>query len=280
MIALLNPVQENIETGETIRVMAESYCELAVSRLNRIRVKIERNRLFAVELAAAFHEVRAAASLFDFKKKPVRKPKLNVMLFSNRGYFLHLETQMVNFFRGQGDEGDLLLIGRSGAEILVSQNYHKPYEIIILPGDLPRSAELSRAAEKLKGYDNVRVYYPQFKTVATQTPVAFDITGDLTAIKKANKPVSAAILEPEAPKMLDFFESQIMRLLLEQAFLEAELARTASRLLMMDSTQSRAQDYIDSQKQVLRLQQREKSEGKVLELTLGFLARKHAKFGI
>ena len=172
---------------------------------------------------------------------------------------------MVNFFRSRGDEGDLLVVGRSGAEIFATMNYKKPFDILIFPNDLPKSVELAKAAEKLNSYDAVSVFYPQFKTVATQTPVVFDFSGDLASIEKTNQTQTPAILEPEAPKMLEFFEGQIMRLLLEQAFLEAELARTAARLLMMDSTQSRAKDYIEQQKQ----------ETIILEMTLGFLARKH-----
>ncbi|MCL4398034.1 F0F1 ATP synthase subunit gamma [Patescibacteria group bacterium] len=278
MIALIDPIHENIKTGETIRIMAEAYSELSVSRLNRIRVKIERNRLFALDLAQAFHEVRAAASIFNFKNKPVRKPKLNVLLFSNHGYFLSLETQMVRFFREQGDDGDILVIGRSGAEIFAGQGYTKHFDILIFPTDLPRSLELAKASERLKGYDRVSVFYPQFKTVATQIPVSFDITGDLGRIEKTNHSPAPAILEPEAPKMLEFFEGQIVRLLLEQAFLEAELARTAARLLMMDSTQNRARDYIRAQEKVLRTHMKEKQEGKILELSLGFLARKRRQF--
>ena len=59
------------------------------------------------------------------------------------------------------------------------------------------------------------------------------------------------IFEPEIIRMLDFFDSQIKILLLEQTILESELARTASRLIAMDQAQSRAKDFISDNKRAL-----------------------------
>ena len=59
-------------------------------------------------------------------------------------------------------------------------------------------------------------------------------------------------------KMLDFFDDQVVSLLLEQTFLESELARTASRLMSMDKAQINAEDVLYKQK--LLLGQAKKSE--------------------
>ena len=74
--------------------------------------------------------------------------------------------------------------------------------------------------------------------------------------------------------MLQFFESQIMGLLLEQAFLETELAHAAARLLMMDAAQGRAKEYVTAQSKLLRLFLKQRRDSRILELSLQFLARK------
>lgn len=59
------------------------------------------------------------------------------------------------------------------------------------------------------------------------------------------------IFEPEIEKMVQFFENHIATLILEQTFLESELARTASRLISMDEAQNNADQLIKQQKGVL-----------------------------
>jgi len=107
-----------------------------------------------------------------------------------------------------------------------------------------------------------------------QTPTMVDISGGQLrqADQNGTKPITS-ILEPEAPVMLEFFESQILGLLLEQAFLETELAHAAARLLMMDAAQGRAKDYVFKQKKQLRSQLKQRRDSKILELSLQFLAR-------
>ena len=51
-------------------------------------------------------------------------------------------------------------------------------------------------------------------------------------------------MEPDLSKILHFFDSQIITLLLESTFLESELARTGSRFISMDSAETEANKFI------------------------------------
>ena len=276
MITTIDSIKQSISAGETLRQMSEAYSELYVAKLDRVRVMIERNRVFAMSLAAAFHEVKAAAVAAGVQYRINKKPRLRVAIFSNYGFFIGMETQMAQSFitTQEDDTSDLLIIGRSGGEVLRDLEYKKPFDILIFTHDLPRPEELAKAQAKMSEYDSVSVIYPQFQTVGRQTPTMVDISGGQLASVGAQQKLITSILEPEAPIMLQFFESQIMGLLLEQAFLETELAHAAARLLMMDAAQGRAKEYVTAQSKLLRLFLKQRRDSRIFELSLQFPARK------
>ncbi len=276
MTGTIDEIKEYIETGRTLKMMAEVYSDLAASRLERIRSQIEKNRQFAAQLALAYREVKSATRKIRLKD-PVKKDKLNVLLFSNHGYYLSMENQLLDFYKNyQNNSGDLLIIGRSGPEILTNA-FTKPYDILIFDHDLPKPAEIGLAAQKIAVYEKINVFFPQLKTVAIHEPTMVDISGE--AITQENDPNAVpeggvAILEPEGAKMMEFFQSQILGLLLEQAFLEAELSRTAERFLTMDSAQQKADTYVKENNINLLRAESSLRGAAILEMSLGVLARK------
>ena len=130
---------------------------------------------------------------------------------------------------------------------MAGKKYPFPYEPIVFNSELPTEVELAVLSKRLVDYQKVLVYYPRFMTVLSQLPSLVDITG-LTASTTGEKGENYYIFEPEIGKILDFFEQQIMQLLLEQAFLEAELARIGTQLTTMDNAQQRAIKIIREQK--------------------------------
>lgn len=278
MAGTLDPIKEYIETGRALKIMAQVHSDLAASRLEQIRKQIERNRTFAAELALAFREVKTATRKYKVPNKD-KKDKINVLLFSNHGFFIGMESEMFEFFKTlPNNDGDILIIGRSGIEILQNLSYTQPYDLLIFERDLPKPSEIGVATQKLAPYKKINVYFPQLKTVATQTPTMVDLSQEI--ITQENDPNAVpeggvAILEPEGPKMLEFFESQILGLLLEQSFLEAELSRTAQRFLTMDAAQQKAGEYI-KQNELLLLKEENNIRGsQILETTLGYMARRN-----
>jgi F0F1-type ATP synthase gamma subunit len=279
MITGLTNIRESIETGEALRAMAEVYSELAVSRLGQIRTKIERNRQFAFQLGAVFRAVKTSTRQVQ-GRTVVLKPQVNVVLTSNQTFYGRLEGQLWQYFLDQQKkfpQADLIVVGQAGEQALRALHYRKPYQAVALSHDLPKPAELTELNTRLAAYDRVMVFFPEFQTVALQKMVATDISGgvdEAQALTAKDFAEGLYILEPEAAKMLGFFESQIMRLLLEQSLLEAELARTASRLLTMDEAQRRAQTFVLKERRLLAQAQKAKREVGVLEMSLGILSHK------
>ncbi len=72
-------------------------------------------------------------------------------------------------------------------------------------------------------------------------------------------------MEPEIKTIAEFFDNQIKILILESTFLESELARTASRLITMDSAQNEAEKFLSNQELSLLTAQRSIQNARILE---------------
>ena len=96
--------------------------------------------------------------------------------------------------------------------------------------------------------------------------------------KEEQKHDQAFIFEPEIGKILDFFETQVTNLLIEQTFLDSELSRTASRLISMDQAQSSADDYLSEQRTILAQAKKNIINAKLLETYNAIVSLRNATY--
>ena len=176
-------------------------------------------------------------------------------------------------------------------------NYTHTYKPITLQKDLPTPQELTSLGATINNYSQVLVYFSKMESVLIQKPQVQDITqstvltpeeleaakhqpnlfdllihGNISKDLSKNEKEEDFLFEPDVVKMLNFFENQITTLLLEQAFLESELSRTASRLISMDQAQSNADNLIRQRKQLLNLAQKSLANEQVLETSIAIEA--------
>lgn len=110
-----------------------------------------------------------------------------------------------------------------------------------------------------------------------QTPTFTDIT-QTSYLKEGEEDEKNTkklfIFEPELTKILDFFETQVMNLLLQQSFLESELSRTAARLVSMDQAQLNANKFILQQTMLLNKARKSESNTRLLETYASIILEK------
>lgn len=273
----IKQINETISQGQSLLFVAQSYSEVAASKLKRIRRGIERNRYFlseivsmyaTVKLVAAQRKISTVASTSPFLNKATRflpfatketrppsgkaaKSTINVILTSNYRFYGNLELNLMEFFmkNSRRFQAETIVVGKTGDTFLKSLGFTS-YTPIVFKTDLPTLAEIKTLIGKTQSYDRVLLYNSKFQSVLHQAPFIRDI-------KEAQFEVSIPkhkidyIFEPEIDKMLLFFDSQISTLLLEQGFLEAELARTAARLIAMDDAQDNAKEFIEAEEKLL-----------------------------
>lgn len=268
----LEQIQTNLEEFSALELLAEVFTDIARAKLDRVRSGIERNRQFVGEIAKVLHVVRVMAEEKGLSAAAQKKVSASLVVTSNkRLYYGGLDTKIVNFYiahTAYTGYVDRFVVGSVGVDILKGREYPFPYEPILFERELPNISELSSLAKKLAGYQKVMVYFPRFVTILSQQPSFVDVTG-LVGATAENEGEKYYIFEPEIEKILAFFEEQVMAMLLEQTFLEAELARIGTQLLSMDEASQRAAEMIVTQKGVLARVKRQISSMRVLELAAG-----------
>ncbi|MBI2595354.1 F0F1 ATP synthase subunit gamma [Candidatus Daviesbacteria bacterium] len=263
-MADIKSINQNINAARSMELLGRVYTELSLMKLNKIRSRIEENTSFADEISKIFSIVKQQALKNGIKDEKIKKAV--IVLTSNYRFYGNLEKPLLDMFNSQtntpGREIDeRIVVGKTGFSYIQAVRYSFPCRFISFKKDLPDQNELRSLTDIFKNFSTVLVYYSRFKNTLTQIPFVSNIThsDDKEAIKEA--PV---LFEPEIGDILNFFDTQIIDLLLEQAFLGAELSRTASRLISMDQAQLNAKKYAKEQNSLLLVANKIKNNSRIL----------------
>ncbi len=247
-------ITDNIELDLGLKLLTQSFTDVAAIKLQRIRRGIERNRNFISEVSGLFAAVKKLTKERSAVPDSKKKGGVAILVTSNYHFYGGLERRLMSFYlntiKKLSIDSDLigidrLVIGQSGKEIF-------NYQSIVWKDDLPTEEDLKKLSNLVSDYQRILVFYPLFQSVLVQKPVVVDIT-EARNVEGQNQPKFEIdyILEPEIGRMWQFFENQILKLLLDQTFLEAELSRTAARLISMDQARENAEIAISKLKKAL-----------------------------
>lgn len=249
----IRDIDQTIEEVNSLKVLTQAFGEIASIKLKRIRTEVERNRQFFKEIAYVFRVVKSYA---ETKGVTLKKPKgtVSILITSNERFYGGIDTDVISYFIEVSAKyaTDRIVTGVTGKEYLHAIRYIHQFTELTFKTDLPNEIEQSKLAEMIGSYKQVIVFYPQITTILVQKPTATDVTQSSWSkfSQQLVQDFNYVIFEPELQKTINFFDTQIMILLLQQTFFEAELARTASRLLAMDKAQIEANKFIDQQKKL------------------------------
>lgn len=282
-MSAIKDIKQIIEESQALKLVAESYSEIAATKLQKIRKGIEKNRTFFQEVSQVFHIVKVAAIKRNIGPAAKSKGTMSLILTSNNHFYGDLEIRLLRYFvvNTAKFKTDRFAIGKTAMDFLTSMQYAHPYQLNTFKNDIPEQNELRQIVANLEGYSSVLVYYSRMQSVLVQEPHVVDIVQappeHFIDPKKHNIDY---IFEPEISEMLRFFENQIIQLLLEQTFLESELARTAARLISMDEAQGNADELITAQRKILGAAKKSVENMRLLETIsslTGWRRAQHAK---
>lgn len=270
----IKEINNLIEEAKSLKLITQAFTQIASSKLKRIRSGVERNRDFFKDLSEIYGLINIVSSARKIKPLPKNGKTLSIVLTSNQRFYGKITSELIEFFLVQISKvrSDKLVIGKSGIEVLKSLNYAMSYKTLVLKSDFPDNQEFLDLSKAVSDYTRILVFHPQFQSVLVQKPVIADITRSEKQVNLETKTskdliaqINSFIIEPEIRIMVEFFDSQIKILLLEAAFLESELARTASRLISMDNAQNESQKYLETQETFLLNAQRSIQNSRILE---------------
>lgn len=253
---VINDLKAELNELTTFKFIATAFTEASAVKLKKIRGMFEINRQFYDEISHIYHLVQINAARQNLKILPilVAKPKiLSVAVTSNLRFYGMLNIDIIKHFLADAekDGSDRLVIGTTGIEYIKSIGFNRKYDTMNFLKDNPDEKEATQFLDKVKNYDKVLVYYPKFVSLLFQSVGVTDITQSNIGDRKDPDESVHIIFEPELPKIMAFFQSQIRLLLFLRIMLEAELARTAARLLTMSAAEEKTDEMIKHNRIVL-----------------------------
>jgi ATP synthase F1 gamma subunit len=272
-MATVADLRLELDDATTLKLISSAFTEAAASRIQKIKKQFETNRQFYDEISHVYHLVRESGKLMKLngKTKTKKTTSLAVAVTSNQRFYGNLN---VNIMRGFLDaigrlDTDVLVIGTTGHDYMHSMEYAKPYEHMIFAHDDPTAEETRVFLDKIMLYDSVMVYYPKFVSLVTQSVGSTDLTQAVSATDKAPDDEIHILFEPEYGKILEFFQRQVRSLLFLHVMLEADLSRTAARLITMSGAEERSTALIKQKQSELRKIQASIANIKLLETFAG-----------
>lgn len=264
----IKQVQQTLEESVSLKIVAQAYTEIAALKLQKIRSGIERNRSFFQEIITIFRTVKVAAERSKVHEAAKAKGTVSILLTSNERFYGDLETRLTRFFaeNSQKFKTDRIVIGSTANEYLKAIHFPAAYQLFIPSGDLPPLEEMQALTQSLTDYQQILVYYSRMQSILMQEPTVVDLLQrPPERLLTSKQGTFEFIFEPEIENILEFFNNQMTLILLEQTFLESELARTASRLISMDRAQGNADEFILRQKRLLSQARRSTENIRLLE---------------
>lgn len=249
-------VEEDLEALNTIKDLAESYEEIAVIRMQKIKDSVLKTRDFLAGISDIFVDLKSSyqREVKDLMTRIKKGEKtllsglqkngktLLVYLSSNGRLYGSVTQKTYRLFiqdlrKPEFANSDISIIGSAGKEMFETSEEKRPFDYFEIPDTSVGVEHIKRLMQKFLQFEKVYVYYGKFGNVVRQTPISTSITGE--DIFEAEVPTTTSredrfIFEPTLEKIFHFFETQIMANLFSQTLLENQLARHASRVNAME----------------------------------------------
>lgn len=249
-------ILEDLEALNSLKNLAESYEEIAVVKMQKVKDSVLKTRDCLAELSDVFVDLKASY-VREVKDLMARREKgdktispilqkinktLLVYLSSNGklyGSVTHKTFRLLadDLKKMKENEIDLVIIGSAGKEMFEAAGIKKPFTYFEIPDTDVKVDHIKELMKKFLQYEKVSVFYGKFGNVVKQSPIATSITGEdifETEVLMQTPREDRFIFEPTLEKIFHFFETQIMANLFSQTLLENQLARHASRVNAME----------------------------------------------
>ena len=257
-------IVKEIDFLNTLQTILETYEEIAATRMARIRTSVLGSRDFLLEINAIFQQVKSSyKSRIELlmKQKKIKDPSkltfikrngktLYVFVSANTGLYGDIIKKTYDVFVDnlKKTPGDVVIMGKLGVEIFKADKIAIPYTYFEFPDNKIDNAILKKITEHIIQYEKVLVFYEQFNTVISQSPIVTSISGDPLPWEKGG-PVTKYFFEPTLEKIMEFFEKEIFSSIFQQTIFESELAKFAARMVSLDFASSNTKNRL---RQVIR----------------------------
>lgn len=249
--------------SQALKGIAETLGEIATMQVRVTRHQIVHASMYFREMTDVYHALKLVAARRDLLMLQKQRNGsgqveqkngkiMSVVLTSNIKLYGSIDEDTLNFYlqKTQNLKTDRIVLGAVGAHMLHEKGFSQPYAKMQFKEDSPTLKELQYLANILKPYSKVYVFYSKFESLIAQKPAVIDLSQSAIPEEVETSKIGY-ILEPEVDKMLAFFESQLLILLVQSVFLQQQLSRLASRMISMNQAELNADHLLSTEKTAL-----------------------------
>ena len=259
----IKSVEEEIEITRLIKSLAQTYEEVAVLKIQKVRITVLTTRDFLKRVTEVYYEVKKSyknrvLKLISKKKKDetiINFTTLNkngktvtILITPNERLMGEISNKVFySFFKKILEEKtDLIVIGKVGKDLFDSYKINRSYKYFDLPIINSSTDILKPIISDIIQYENVNVYHGKFINLVNQIEVLSSLSGEVLeeSTSQQQKKNSDFLFEPSIEEILNFFEVQIFSSLFKQSIAEAELANLGSRIKAMEEVTNNTEEQI------------------------------------
>lgn len=268
-----------LDEYEAAELTAGALQDISGLRMQSIRAQFDKNRAFYEEIRALYGIVQAHGRRIGSEEQKAKKPReLFVAITSNKRFYGALIRDIIQALSthlSQSPQGSCLIVGSVGWQYFEQFGARKGARQMVLNDDSPTPQEFQTILKHFEGFDRIFVFYPKFINPFRQDVGIEDITESPAVGPVTESTLASYLFEPEVPLILAFFDTQVRRVLFGRVLLEAELSRTAARLIKMEEAEGRAQKLVTEQRTRIRRETAAASNTQLLETFAGFTQWTH-----
>lgn len=273
-MSAINELRETLEHTQTASFVTTMLRDISATKLQSIRALFDANHAYFLEL----HQLMALVQSYGTLNSDTAKPhkRIYVAITSNKRFYGTLNHQIMAALRtalADDADADCMVIGQTGRQIAdiaplpQTPTYHS------FNTDEPTPEEMFAVVQTLLPYTEIFILHPTFINSFTQRALMTDLTHTPEDSELQNSPALDYLFEPDIPKMIEFFTTQIRLVLFSRVVLETRLALTGARLMKMQRARERAEELLNQQRRVIHKEITTVQSMRLLEAFAGFKSK-------
>lgn len=272
-MSAINELLEILDQTQTASFVTTMLRDISATKLQSIRAEFDANHAYFLELHELMALVQTYAQTYALEHRVTVEPKrVYVAVTSNKRFYGTLNNQIIHAFHAafqKDPHADFVIVGQTGKQIREASELQMPVRFDQFVSDEPSPAEIFKLVDSLSGYTEVLVIHPTFINSFTQRAMTTDLTHTPPQQTKTDQTIDY-LFEPDIPKMIAFFKTQIRLVLFARVVLETRLALTGARLMKMQRARERAEELLTLQRRTIHKEVSTVQSMRLLEAFAGF----------